>query len=84
MRYRKLLSFLGVEIVSLMGISGKKNNSIKIFDFLFYTRYNGNCFFCSKSSVDEVILHIDYDKNLAHEHHSFPEILEVNVFFIIA
>ena len=55
---RKLLSFLSVKIVSLMGVSGKKNNSIKVFDFLFYARYNGNCFFCSKSSIDEVILHV--------------------------
>ena len=36
-----------------MGVSGKKNNSIKVFDFLFYARYNGNCFFCSKSSIAE-------------------------------
>ena len=34
------------------------NKLIKIFNFLFYTRYNGNCLFCSKSSVDEVILHV--------------------------
>ena len=49
MRYRKLLSFLGVEIISFVGISGKNNNSIKVFDFLFYTRYNGNCLFVPRA-----------------------------------
>ena len=30
-----------------------------IFDFFNYIRYNRNCFFCSKSTINKIILHVN-------------------------
>ena len=56
---QKILSFLCGKIIFLMCIKCSIDITFKITDLFRNRYYNSLCFFGSKASVDEVILHID-------------------------
>lgn len=61
--HRKLSSFLGLQIILRMGISGSEYIFHIVFsNFLHYVIYNLNGFRCSQTSVNEIILHIYYNQ----------------------
>jgi hypothetical protein len=67
MSYGQLLTFSGFEIILEMSIASKYNRIVIthiILDLLFYTRYDRPSFLCAQRTGNEIILHINYNKNL--------------------
>ena len=59
----KVLSFLGLKIVFLMGIHGRDDIFTIIFpDLIYHVRDDGDSFGSSEGAIDEIILHIDNDQ----------------------
>ena len=66
MRDGKILSLLRFQITGLMRVSCKKHLSFKLPDLLFHLRDNGNGFPGSQCSINKVILHVYYNKDVFH------------------
>ena len=58
---QKILSFLCLQIFFIVCITGIEHLSIKILDLLCHFGHNRLSFFCSKRTVNKIILHIYYN-----------------------
>ena len=83
-RHRKILPFLRLKVVRTMRVLREHQQRLLPRQLRLQPRQHPLRRLRPQRAINEIILYVNHDKYLAHENRSSPEVLNVNISFIMA